>query len=551
MGKKEVGIYLINKRKFKELKTNDEIINKLRENLGTKYDELVLKKDKIGNYKIKLYNRISYSADTWSDFWSVKNENNSQKIIDGKKANNFIAFIYNLNNIFCVTTNTAYNDINKDIVYFFGVYMISYFIKDEDKIRSATYNNIMSNFLGGSEYLGEEYQSTIEKYWNRINTNLMAELDRKRLYEELGIQNKRKISKVRCDGKDNFTICSKVDLNQLITIIQKLDEISTDELIDKFNAIEKIKDEELEESLKKILIKKIYDEYLENKLDICIVHKNIESFFSSMQYSFIYETEEKHMCDTIPSNNDVKIIFDELKIDSLDKMEDALKRIQLICYNADGNVQLSDSIDAFINKSIDYKGEEYVVQNKMWYKLTDNYIENLNKVFKFIKNSFSEENIKFKEWKKGNETQYIEQYKNEKDFYQIHPKLEDGIEICDLMYIDRENEEIKMLFLKDGFGANTRDLAIQVTMGVKRLLSILKDDNKIKKFYNKYIKSKSPEYSFNSFKKEIKSFSKNAVMVYKLPKKNKEKSNIGKQSIVFAKSEIETLGTCRFTMKQL
>ena len=53
----------------------------------------------------------------------------------------------------------------------------------------------------------------------------MAELDRKRLYEELGIQNKRKNSKVRCDGKDNFTICSKVDLNQLITIIQKLDEI--------------------------------------------------------------------------------------------------------------------------------------------------------------------------------------------------------------------------------------------------------------------------------------------------------------------------------------
>lgn len=551
MVKKEVGIYLINKRKFKELKTNDEIINKLRENIGQKYEEIALKKDKIEGYKIKLYNRISFSVDTWSNFWSIENEDNSVKIINEKKANNYIAFIYNSNNIFCITTNMAYNDINKDIVYFFGVYMISYFIKDEDKIRSATYNNIMSNFLGGSEYLGEEYQSTIEKYWNRINTNLMAELDRKRLYEELGIKNNRKISKVRCDGKDNFTICSKVDLNQLITIIKKLDEISTDELIDRFNAIEKIKDEALEESLNKILIQKIYDEYLENKLDICIVHKNIESFFSSMQYSFMYETEEKHMCDTIPGNNDLKSIFDELKIDSLDKMEDALKRIQLICFNADGNVQLSDNIDAFINTSIDYKGEEYLVQNKMWYRLTDNYIENLNKVFKFIKNSFSEKDVRFKEWKNQNETEYIELYQREKDFYQIHPKLEDGIEICDLIYIDRDNEEIKLLYLKDGFGASTRDLAIQVTMGVKRLLSILKDDDKIKSFYNKYIKDKSPEYSYNSFKNEIKSFSKNAVMVYKLPKENKEKSNIGKQSIVFAKSEIETLGTCRFTMKQL
>ena len=108
-----------------------------------------------------------------------------------------------------------------------------------------------------------------------------------------------------------------------------------------------------------------------------------------------------------------------------------------------------------------------------------------------------------------------------------------------------------MLFLKDGFGASTRDLAIQVTMGVKRLLSILRDDKKVKSFYNKYIKEKTPQYSYQEFKAEIKSFSKNAVMVYKLPKGNRETSNIGKQSIVFAKSEIETLGTCKFTMKQL
>ena len=40
-------------------------------------------------------------------------------------------------------------------------------------------------------------------------------------------------------------------------------------------------------------------------------------------------------------------------------------------------------------------------------------------------------------------------------------------------------------------------------------------------------------------------------MVYKLPKGNKETSNIGKQSVVFAKNEIEMLGTCKFTIKQL
>ncbi len=550
MENKEVGIYLINKKKFKEYGTNDEIITKLKENIGERYKKIELEQNEINGYKIKLYNRISYSKDTWNNFWQVKEIDNNVAINE-RPANNYIAFIYSENNIFCVTTNMAYNDIIKDIVYFYGVYIISFFIKDEDKIRSATYNNIMSNFLGGSEYLGEEYQSAVDRYWNRINTNLMAELDRKRLYRELGLENKRKIPKVRCDAKDNFTICSKIDINQLIVVIKKLDEISTEELIDKFNTIERIKDEDYEEKLKQQLIQKIYNDYEKDRLDICVLHKNIEAFFGSMYYSFMYETNQIHNCDTIPSNNDLKKVFDELKINSQEEMANAIKKLQLICFNADGNTEICENLESYINMTIEYNNKEYLFQNKMWYQLTDNYITNLNKVFKFIRNSFSEEKLKFKKWINESETQYIELYNNEDNFYKIHPKLENGIEICDLMYIDRRNGEIKMLFFKDGFGTSTRDLAIQVIMGTKRLLSILRDDKMLIHFYKKYIKEKSPDYNYKEFKKEMMAFSKNAVMVYKLPKGNKETSNIGKQSIVFAKNEIEMLGTCKFTIKQL
>ena len=61
----------------------------------------------------------------------------------------------------------------------------------------------------------------------------------------------------------------------------------------------------------------------------------------------------------------------------------------------------------------------------------------------------------------------------------------------------------------------------------------------------------SIQFSNEDFKKEIITFSKNAVMVYKLPEGNKEASNIGKQSVIFAKNSIEMLGTCKFTIKQL
>lgn len=550
MSNKEVGIYLINKRKFKECKNNDEIVTKLKEEIGDSYKEISLKNDSIKGYKIKLYNRISFSEDTWSDFWMCT-ENQEKIRIHETPANNYIAFIYKDNSIFCVATNYAYHDIIDYIVYFFGVYIISYFIKDNDRIRSATYSNIMSNFLGGSEYLGEEYQATVDKYWDRINTNLMAELDKERLFKEFGLENKRKTTKIRCDAKDNFTICSKIDINQLITIIKKLDDISTSEFIDKFNTIERIKDENLENELKEKLVSKLYTDYTDNKLDICIVHKSMEKFFSSMSYKFMYDTDVKHECETIPTNKDIEKVFNELKIESIDDMKKAINKTQLLCMGENGKVKVSEHLESYLNIAIEFDDKEYLFQNKIWYKLTDNYINNLNKVFNFIKNSFSEQNINFKKWENETEEEYINKYNGIKDFYKIHPKLENGIEICDLMYIDQKNEEIKMMFFKDGFGPSTRDLSIQVVMGVKRLISIIKDKDALEDFYNKYIKEKTPLYSFEEFKKEIKSYGKNAVMVYKLPRGKKETSNIGKQSVVFAKNEIEMLGTCKFTIKQL
>ena len=52
MENKEVGIYLINKRKFKEYNTNDEIITKLKENIGEKYRKVELERNEINGYKI-------------------------------------------------------------------------------------------------------------------------------------------------------------------------------------------------------------------------------------------------------------------------------------------------------------------------------------------------------------------------------------------------------------------------------------------------------------------------------------------------------------------
>ena len=96
MVNKEVGIYLINKKKFKECKNNDEIIIKLKEEIGEAYDEVELENNCIDGYKIKLYNKISYSKDTWNNFWMcLKNDKNIR--IAESPSNNYIAFIYKEN----------------------------------------------------------------------------------------------------------------------------------------------------------------------------------------------------------------------------------------------------------------------------------------------------------------------------------------------------------------------------------------------------------------------------------------------------------------------
>lgn len=546
MANKEVGIYLINKDMFDKEKTNDEVVEELVNIVKLKdYKSVKIEKEIVDGYKIRLYNRISYSEDTWKYFWKCIDIEDSKTTF-----NNYLAFIYAGNNIFCITSNKAYIDINRYIVYFYGVCIMSYFIKDEDKIRSAAYSNIMSNFLGGTEFLGEEYQITVDKYWDRINTKLMGELDKNRLYQEFELENKRKKPKVRCDAKDSFTICSKIDINQLIKIIKKLDEISSNELIDKFNTIERIKNEKQIEDLRKKLLKKIYEDYKKDILDICLVHKDIDKFFESMSYTFTYENLYNCAIDTIPNNDNFKEVLSGIPIIELKDME-KIDKVQLICFDGEGKTNLSDNLYAFINTTIEIEGITYLFQNNIWYKLTDNYISNLKDIFESIKIKSEEKDLKFIDWNDEDEGEYINLYSNEENFYKFHPKLEDEIELCDLMYIDRENKIIKMLFLKNGFGANTRDLAIQTVMGTKRFLSILKDKTRLNAIFEKYVKPKNKKYTYEQFSKDVKKFEKNPVIVYKLPKNNTESSNIAKQSIIFARNEIDALGKCRFTMKQL
>ena len=43
MANKEVGIYLIDKRKFMECRTNEEVIVKLEDEIGTQYKQMVIK----------------------------------------------------------------------------------------------------------------------------------------------------------------------------------------------------------------------------------------------------------------------------------------------------------------------------------------------------------------------------------------------------------------------------------------------------------------------------------------------------------------------------
>ena len=304
----------------------------------------------------------------------------------------------------------------------------------------------------------------------------MAEVDKKRLYTELNLKNKRKNSKVRCDAKDNFTICSKIDLKELIKIIEKLDDISDDSLIDKFNTIERIKNEELIKKLDDRLIEHLYERYKNNSIDVCIVHKNIDSFFNSMSYAFWKDGENLYECDTIPNSEDIIKLFKKLNISSKEELNDNLSKINIMCRDSDNEILISDYLKNFLNINIEVDNTNYIFQNRIWYKLTDNYIDTLTEIFDMIKLNYQENGIKFKRWNDETETDYIKKYDDVDNFYKIHPKLDDGIEICDLMYIDKENKVIKMLFLKQGFGASTRDLAIQTTMGVKRFNSMANDE---------------------------------------------------------------------------
>ena len=89
MATKEVGIYLINKEKFENNLTNEEIILQIKETMGKEYHEIDILKDFINGYHIKLYNKITKSKDTWGDFWNCLD--NGEKIMKSEVySNNYL-----------------------------------------------------------------------------------------------------------------------------------------------------------------------------------------------------------------------------------------------------------------------------------------------------------------------------------------------------------------------------------------------------------------------------------------------------------------------------
>ncbi len=98
-------------------------------------------------------------------------------------------------------------------------------------------------------------------------------------------------------------------------------------MIDKFNTIKRVKNEKLEEELQHQLVNRIYNDYKNRKLDICIIHKNMERFFGSMSYSFMYDSDSIYGCNTIPNDEDLTIVFDKLKVKSEEDMCVAINKL--------------------------------------------------------------------------------------------------------------------------------------------------------------------------------------------------------------------------------
>lgn len=496
-----------------------------------------------------------------------------------------VVFAFDEENIFCLVGGSGIQVVKRYLDSDFGLDLYSMIaILEEDLVLSAKYRGMTGNLAGGTEVYRNEQKLIDTMSFGRLYKEILFEISEAQHKQYFDFISEDKNTPLSGVAGSAFQIRSAITFEQTHLLIEKVIEIIKTKKPKGLGSFSEIKDNG---KIENIYRKSLY-EAVRNDMTIRYSEGGYKEGDKRFDFDFGHPTQllDFYECDKYLVTT--KIIQEPI-VETSRKEDVYNKTLQYI--SANQNLPLLADFMRFVgglivtgikeNKkpikapfldciscelSDEFKRPIFCIDKK-WYKVDDNFIEEINRTCSLLmQNARINKDILPEVWenpKTTDEGDYNLQYLGKPNYLVLDKMLGQNIELCDILFT--EADEIFLIHIKKGFDGKIRDLTNQIIISSQRLWNDLKSEKRfLREVFERYKTSTNHSISpitesdfINLFNKKI-----NYVLAFTSTLQNNKtifeslkevKSNIAKFSFIQCvrdmKSESYPLLVCEIRSK--
>lgn len=463
--------------------------------LSQGYNEQELNEEPAAGYVLRLFYQSYKFTPRWRSFLQpIVRED--QKILATKDSaqQNYVLFLQvsDTANIYAITGGYGHNVIREYTNNDFGLDILSRVIHKEDKVlKAARERNFVGGIMGSTKYFRNTFNLFENESFGTIYQELRAAVERELLLNNFGFSEEELSRGAFCTAKSSFRINKAIDFQRLLTIVAACEDISTRDPIISINDVRKLtkrKHAELIDALDKTLFHQLWSAFQNANVgysfDLC--HSDFERYLTARSYRVMIH-RQRRVAETAGTTRRLVNYFDGHEFETLNNIDDIfakmkkdinikneqhfsnqLSALRICSYDDDGNELTRGDLLSHIMGDVTQHEEKYFFVDKVWYEITQTFIENLDASCKsFIHNYRYDGMLKTWNTVTHQENDYNAEYIGDDCTLVLDKVTAENIELCDIAKWD--NNDLYLVHVKAGFGNTIRDLCAQITIAANRL----------------------------------------------------------------------------------
>jgi uncharacterized protein (TIGR04141 family) len=497
-------------------------------------------------YEIKVYHKKSSTPIKWKGFIStvVKPDEDILKN-NNSTSESYVIILFNTTTekYFASTGGYAHVTIQEIATNDFGLEILSRIIKSDDKaLRSSKERNLTGGIQGAIKFFRNDYNLYENESFGNIYNELNASINKDQLSEIFGFAKTDIKLGSLCIAKNSFSLKKSISFIELLTIIEKCENLIEKPRVVEINSIEKISKSNiiLLNDLWEDLQKRVFDNYTDSNIffSVEIANKDFEKYYYANSTVLTFSIKrKKHEVIFDETIRNIQTILDEIrKIDSnLSNVEfqRCIANAFIETLDENGVVLTSDNLKNHFCAEVSHLNKSYFLIEKDWYEIGMTFIDKINDQAEHFISTNKYSGPQMDKWITGSGNKYNSSYFTKADSLVFDRFTPQNIEACDIMRWDANN--VYFYHVKKGFDNSMRDLCSQVLIAGRKV----KEDSKNKYafleiLYDTVVKNNGKKQYAIEAKKHLSKTSKTDFI-----------DLVRKRNIVFVLAVLDTSKTVR------